>query len=192
MTLDWQARYRDGTTPWDLGGPHPELVRLVADALRPEPGASAIVPGCGRGHDAVALANAGWRVTAVDLVPELAPELAAALRPLGGRFVLADVLGFHDPPFDLLWDHTFFCAIEPGERGRWGTMAGRLVRSGGRLSAIVFPDGKRIDEGGPPWGMSAAQLADVLRADFELVIDEPVRVAGHRTWSERLAIFERR
>ncbi|MEL6712741.1 MAG: hypothetical protein AAFP86_03160, partial [Planctomycetota bacterium] len=63
--VDWADRYRAGDTPWDIGGPHPELsIRLQDGRLAPpEPGESrALVPGAGRGHDAIALARRGWQV----------------------------------------------------------------------------------------------------------------------------------
>ena len=76
---DWAARYEEEHTPWDLGAPHPALAaELEKDLLgrrRCGHDARAFVPGCGRGHDALALAKAGWVVTAMDMVRDLGREL---------------------------------------------------------------------------------------------------------------------
>lgn len=195
MPFDWAARYRDEDTPWDLGAPHPELVaRLAQGSLAAPPGgARALVPGCGRGHDALALARAGWRVVALDLVPDLAASVAPALARLGGRFERADALAYSEPdPFDLVLDHTFFCALDPADRPAFGALVGRVLGPAGRLASIVFPGDKPADAGGPPFGMSAAALAQALGPAFEPLDTPPLaqRVA-RRSWAESFALFGR-
>ena len=191
--MNWGDRYASDDTPWDLGRVHPELeFRLRGDlrALGEDP--RALVPGCGRGHDAAALGAAGWKVTAIDAVEELRQAVESRLEPAGGEFVVGDALSHEGGPFDLLWDHTFFCAIDPAERHRYGDMARRLVRSGGKVALLVYPVGRPYEHGGPPWAMSADQVADVLRAEFDLVQDEPVKHPGHKSWPERWALFVRK
>ena len=63
----WEQRYVEGSTGWDLGGPPPALVDLLA-SLGGGP-RRVLVPGCGNGHDAVAWAKAGHAVVAVDYAP---------------------------------------------------------------------------------------------------------------------------
>ena len=152
---DWAARYLSGDTPWDLGGPHPELSARLQDGrlLPPRPGATAFVPGAGAGHDALALARRGWAVTAVDLVELLAPRVGPDLERKGGRFVVGDAIEFGaEGAFDLVWDHTFFCAIPPGRREAWGRQVNSLLAPGGVYAALVFPVSKPASEGGRPSG----------------------------------------
>lgn len=185
---DWAARYRSGDTPWDLGGPHPELsVRLQDGRLAPpRPGAKAFVPGAGAGHDALALARRGWAVTAVDLVVDLAPRVGPELERKGGRFVVGDAIAFDGAgEFDLVWDHTFFCAIPPARRADWGRQVESLLVPGGVYSALVFPVGKPAAEGGPPFGMEEAHVLEVLGPLFRLDASGPVsRAVPRRTWRE--------
>lgn len=193
--LDWAARYRAGDTPWDLGGPHPELVALFEGSgsglghfVAPS---RAYVPGCGRGHDAIALARNGWSVTAIDVVQDLQTAFPQDFHRSGGRFAVADALQWSDVPFDLLWEHTFFCALPPDQRPHYGRMARRLVKPGGWLLSVVFPVGKQ-DGAGPPWDMSAAALAEALGTSFRLVEDRPAEHPGAwRPWAERWAGFQR-
>lgn len=194
-SFGWAEHYADENTPWDLGGPHPELSHRLRDGRLAPPydGATALVPGAGRAHDAIALARRGWTVTAFDVVDELEPIVAPALSKLGGRFLVGDALDVAARgPFDLVWDHTFFCAIDPLARPAWGARAGELVTPGGRYVALVFPVGKPAEDGGPPHGMSADAVRDALGPRFRTVEEGPVeRAVARRTWRERWLALER-
>ena len=179
---EWGDRYATGLTPWDVGGPHPELVARLREGRLPESG-KALVPGCGRGHDAAALAGAGWHVIAVDFAPELDDIVPQRLSPFGGEFLNADALSLVlEQPVDLIFDHTFFCAIHPARRPEHGAMVRRLLRSGGTLAAIVMPRGEPID--GPPWGMKPIHVIEAVGPGFEVVADEPVSHSVPRRGSQ--------
>jgi SAM-dependent methyltransferase len=194
--FDWSARYRGGDTPWDHGRAHPELERRLAvgELEPPRRGESrALVPGSGRGHDAVALARAGWRVTAIDSAPEVAAHASAALGGLGGRFELADALEHRTrEPYELVFEHTFLCALPPAARPRWAALVERVLAPGGRLAVLVFPAGKELASGGPPWGFAAGDVAALVGSRFRLLADEIARARFEsRQWPERWACFER-
>jgi methyl halide transferase len=195
----WSERYTSENTPWDHGRAHPELLRLI-EAGRldpPRPDARALVPGCGRGHDALALVEAGWKVTAIDFAPEVEAPCAPAVTASGGRFLCEDALAHADRGYDLLFEHTFFCAIDPSDRARYGELARRALDPGGRLVALVFPVGKPAETGGPPWGYGVQDLAEALGDGFVLEEQGPVErgIPGRSTpeenWRELLAVFGR-
>ena len=192
---DWAARYEADDTPWDLGGPHPELARLLeAGDLASSAGRDrALVPGCGNGHDARALAAAGWRVTALDCVEAVDAALASDLAASGGELRITDALAFDgEGAFDLVWDHTFFCAIDPAARERWGGMVGRALAQDGTVVALVFPGDKPVEEGGPPHAFDGVVMGEALGATFELLHSAPVeRGVERRTWSESVARYRR-
>lgn len=49
----WESLWRDGITPWDLGGPTEALIAELSErALRPR---MTLIPGCGSGYDLVSL-----------------------------------------------------------------------------------------------------------------------------------------
>ncbi len=190
--MPWTTRYRERDTPWDVGGPHPELAWRIGAGLIPAQG-RALVPGCGFGHDALALARHGLEVVALDMVEALREEVGPALAELGGRFVCGDALAFDENGFDLVFDHTFFCAIEPELRPAYGAMVRRALRHGGQVQSLVFPADKPADQGGPPFRMSAQDLGDVLGPDFRMLSEG---LAEHRVerrdWQERWAIWVRK
>lgn len=195
--FEWAERYRVRHTPWDCGGPHPELSRRLAageSALQPAPGRErALVPGCGRGWDAIALAEQGWRVTAIDVVAELGPLVAPHLEPGGGRFIAGDALSFEDADaYRLFFEHTFFCTLPPPERPRWGELVRRCLAPGGHLAAIVFPVGRPAELGGPPFGIATADLDRALGEGFTMLEEGPVGArVERREWEERWALWRR-
>lgn len=194
--VDWGERYRIDHTPWDLGAAHPALIAAIesGELQPPHEGARAFVPGCGRAHDAFALARAGWRVTAADLVEDLRPVIEPELAPFGGDFISGDSLAIEtEEPYDLFWEHTFFCAIHPDRRADYGTLARRILAPNARLVALIFPIGRPDDRGGPPWRVDNKLYESAIGDGFERESLGPLtpRVQG-REWSEQLAVYRRK
>ncbi len=195
--FQWSERYAENSTPWDLGRAHPELEAWL-DGLPRLPGTTrgrALVPGCGTAFDAAALARAGWAVTALDVV-EGAP-LAANRRTIegaGGQVCITDALTFApEESFQLVFEHTFFCAIEPDRRADWGELMGRCVEPGGELIALVFPLDRPAELGGPPHGYRTTDLLDALGPGFDVVEDRPAgSPVAARSWAERWLHIRRR
>lgn len=166
---DWEARYREADTPWDLGDAAPALrAALDADLI---PAGRWLVPGCGRGQDAVALARTGRAVTALDVAPlamadcvKLAAASGAALET-----VVGDALAFAPDPaarYDGVWEHTFLCALEPSDRPGWAKAVARWLRPGGMLAGLFYAHGR---EGGPPFHTDPDEVRRLLARDFEEV-----------------------
>ena len=182
----WSHFWREGVTPWDLNGPHPELVARIRDLGAP---GRAYIPGCGRGHDAAFLNQQGWQITAVDMAPEVEQHLAFEPNDRDRRFLLGDAFeAFGGARFDLWWDHTFFCAIPPARRGDWGRAVLKALEKGGLLGALIFPFGNALEEGGPPFGMTLDDMLAQLGSRASVLVDEG---AGHpgREGGERFGLL---
>ncbi len=192
LASSWSIRYAMSQTPWDLGEPHAELVtRLGADPGlgSGEPG-RVLVPGCGSGHDAEALADAGWTVTALDFAGS-ARKLVETKLGDRGEFLLGDLFEYQAAdPFDLVFDHTCFCAIDPVRRADYGRAVAGWLKPGGRFVSIVFPKGKPVEHGGPPHAMTTGDLDSALGAAFVLITDDEADCSGRR-WETQWAVFDR-
>ncbi len=79
-STDWESLYQIGDTRWDKGRPAPGLVEFLAREPR-IPRGRVLVPGCGRGHDAVAWASAGHEVLALTSPPARWPRPVASPPP---------------------------------------------------------------------------------------------------------------
>lgn len=194
VAADWAARYEARDTPWDKGSAHPELERrLQAGELEPFGQGRALVAGCGRAHDAAALARAGWKVSAVDVVDAISKENREAIEGAGGAVHLTDALAFDDfeEPFDLVFEHTFLCALHPTERGAWAKLIQRSLATGGCLAHVVFPADKPSADGGPPHGTSPDAVRELLGPDFQEEVLEPAQLRARDTWEEVWGVFRK-
>ena len=166
---DWEALYQANDTFWDHGEASPGLVDYLA-ANSSLPLGQALVPGCGRGHDARALAQAGWAATGLDLAPSsvpLAKRLADEER-LTIDYRIGDFLS--DEPhklFDLVFEHTLFCAIPPVRRDDYVQALRRWLKPGGLYLAVNYMITE--DTGEPPFSTTTAELDERFGEPFELL-----------------------
>ena len=189
----WNGKYADRHTPWDLGR-ESEPVRRLAASHFPSAG-RVLIPGCGRGYEAVYLAERGYRVTAVDF----ADEAVRFLRELAGeKGVILEILqedlfsldAARNGTFDVLLEQTCFCAIDPSLYRDYEQMAHRLLAPGGRLLG-VFMEVKDIE--GPPYDCPL----DMVRGQFpedrwRFDWSEPLPRNPERPGPEYLAAFTKR
>ncbi len=187
---DWEEAYRRRKTPWEKGRPHPALIDFLATN---GPIAGEIyVPGCGSGHDVRALSTAANHVVGIDLAP-LAIARANSFPKRGNEeYQLADLFALPaqwNGRFDVVFEHTCFCAIEPARRAQYVEAVVRLLKPGGLLLAIFFlnPD---HDEEGPPHGVSREELEERFGAAFALEQEwVPVRTHPGREQRELMRIL---
>ncbi len=103
------------------------------------------MPGCGAGWDVFELAASGRDVVGLDLAPSTRAVFETerdrrGLDPARARVEIADFFEWSaSEPFDLVWDHTFFCALPPGLRDDWAARMQALLKPGAELVALLFP-----------------------------------------------------
>jgi methyl halide transferase len=180
----WDERYRTGDTPWDKGEPSPGLVDFLAQE-KYTPG-TVLVPGCGRGYDCQELARHGFEVTGLDLCNVAFADAAAAAPSV--RFIVGDFLT-HTGQYDLVFEHTCFCAIHPDLRDPYVESAARVLKPGGHLLGIFY--NIRTEEG-PPFGTTRAELWERFSPRFELVSEKVPRSWPSREGEELLLLWRRR
>jgi 2-polyprenyl-3-methyl-5-hydroxy-6-metoxy-1,4-benzoquinol methylase len=187
----WEQRYQAEDMPWEKGEPSPGLVDFLA--AHPElPRGTVCVPGCGSGHDVREWAKAGFNAFGYDLAPSairLAREKTSAAG-LTAKFQLADFL-HDDPPerFDWLFEHTLFCAIDPGARDEYVRAVLRWLKPDGQYLAVNYfiPD-----EDGPPFGTTREEQWKRFSSHFDLVKDWVPRSYPNRTGLERMFWWRRK
>ncbi|KAG8808623.1 hypothetical protein FRC19_005804, partial [Serendipita sp. 401] len=170
--------------PWDkLGAPQPPLRTLLESDQQDWPrNGRALVPGCGRGYDAVFIATTlGLDTLAVDISPTAVKAANAFLAssptvpPGKVAFQEADFFTFSvedDQRFDLIYDYTFFVAIPPTRRADWGRQMNTLVKPGGFLITLIYPLNPKRDDG-PPFFVEKSHYIDVLgESNWERVIEK--------------------
>ncbi|XP_058009817.1 probable thiol methyltransferase 2 isoform X2 [Hevea brasiliensis] len=159
----WEKCWEQGLTPWDLGQPTPVLLHLHHTGALPK--GNALVPGCGSGHDVVAIACPERYIVGLDISEKAikkAEELSSSFPNANCfKFLRADFFSWHPPElFDLIFDYTFFCAIEPEMRSQWAVQIRDLLKPDGELITLIFPIDDHI--GGPPYKVSVSDYEEVL------------------------------
>ncbi|MBI3130228.1 MAG: methyltransferase domain-containing protein [Acidobacteria bacterium] len=182
----WQQVYDTEARPgWDMDAPTPLLAELL-DLAGLAAGARVAVPGCGFGHDAAELARQGFRVTAFDFAP-------AALAGARARYGTAvdwrqeDWFTTEAGPFDAVFDHTCFVAMEPGRREAYVARTGELLKPRGRWLLAAFHDVQ--DRPGPPFAVPMEDLRRLAEARFEILhLAEATRSHPRRAGREMLLV----
>lgn len=187
---DWEAHYQSGDMPWEKGEPSPGLVDFVNG--RPElPRGSVLVPGCGTGHDVRVWLRAGFQATGFDLAPSAIRLAMAATEAAGlpADFRLGNFLE-EEPykPFDYLFEHTLYCAINPARRDDYVAAVQRWLKPGGTYVAVnyLIPD-----EEGPPFGTTRDEVVARFSKDFELLEDWVPRSYPNREGLELMSVWRK-
>ncbi|KOS21624.1 putative thiol methyltransferase 2 [Escovopsis weberi] len=198
----WDGLYSESFTPWDRAGPSLALADLLAqrtdlippsqerdargNPLRDASGKvirrTALVPGCGPGHDVLLLSSLGYDAVGLDFSNN-------AIQRATDNERVANESGKYEPveeglekgtvtwltgdffadewtavdgttvsqssfgKFDLIFDYTFLCALQLPLRPQWAKRMSRLLAPGGHLICLEYPVGKPISLQGPPWGL---------------------------------------
>eukprot|EP00850_Spirogloea_muscicola_P009019 SM000049S16790 [mRNA] locus=s49:661926:664341:- [translate_table: standard] len=189
----WEKAWQLGITPWDGKGVTPAVASLVKSGSLPS--GRALVPGCGSGYDVVALASPARRVVGLDMAEsaiERARQLAEG-EPGGphATFISGDFFAYKPSElFDLAFDYTFFCALDPSLRVQWAQKYTELLQPDGELITLAFPIGEFT--GGPPYAVSVEAYEEVLEPlGFEMTSNEVPESFPLRTGKERLMRWRR-
>lgn len=170
---DWNSRYEVGDTPWEKGRAAPPLIEFLdKKGMEVWGRGRVLVPGCGTGHDARALAKARLHTLGLDLA-ERALELANSHPRAGSEtYELGDFL---DPAwregksFSAIWEHTCYCAIDPARRPDYAKACADLIESGGCLIGVFFltPNAPGEEGNGPPFNSTIPELDQCFSPWFE-------------------------
>ncbi|KAJ2724895.1 hypothetical protein GGI07_001644 [Coemansia sp. Benny D115] len=198
----WHKLWDASNTKWDMGDVSPALRELIVDKKWELPTGCGIVPGCGRGYDAMFLASPNLHMVGAD-ISSVAVEAANKLRDEKGipgslvEFKELDFFKFDVPDgkYQVAYDYTFLCALHPSMRADWGARYAEIMAPGGHLIALMFPLDKAPEDRnrGPPFLLSEDDYHKVLDENFELVhVDYKCKAHQGREGLEAISVWRRK
>jgi SAM-dependent methyltransferase len=137
----WDASYRYGPPPWDIGRPQAAIARLASEGGF----AGAVLDaGCGTGEHTLLVASMGLRVLGVD-VAETALARArekARERGIAAEFAAADALHLDQlgRRFETVLDCGLFHTCDGDERPQYVASLASVTERGGTLHVLCFSD----------------------------------------------------
>ena len=137
----WDASYRHGSPPWDIGRPQPAFVRLASRG-----GFSGVLldAGCGTGEHALLFASAELAVLGVDVAETALAQARskASERGIEAEFATADALQLDrlDRRFQTVLDCGLFHTFNAEERPKYVASLASVTERNGTLYVLCFSD----------------------------------------------------
>ncbi|MCR5889018.1 TPMT family class I SAM-dependent methyltransferase [Hymenobacter sp. J193] len=163
----WQQRYDLGQTGWDAGAITPPLREYFAQ-LGPPDARRILIPGAGRAYEAEYLHRQGWsQVFVADVAPQPLHDLQQRVPDFPAtHLLLQDFFALEpQPPYDLIVEQTFFCALDPALRPDYARQCAHLLRPGGMLMGLLFDT--EFSQPGPPFGGTREEYRSYFAPYFE-------------------------
>lgn len=189
----WEESYLNNTTGWDLKSFTPAFKDVITSEVVKNK-STMLIPGCGKGYDAIEASKAGFKVTAIDLsvtAINFAEELAKSEKA-NVNFFVSDFFDLDETKkFEVIYDYTFYCAINPLKRKEYSDKICSLLDDDGIYIALLFPVEKRT--GGPPFGIDETEFDKFFAGRLELLIStNEINTIKPRKGREILKIYRKK
>jgi methyl halide transferase len=190
---DWERHYNEEDLRWDLNEAAPPLV-LLWQEKKFSP-CKVIVPGCGAGHEVLFLAKKGFNVTAVDYSHGAIKLIKSTFEKnnYSGEVLHQDFFELdckYNESFELMVEHTFFCAINPNMRQRYVETAKRILKPGGYLIGLFY---ETNEDGGPPFNTRKEDIETCFSSSFMIEsLSKTPHSAEQRLEKEWLAVLKKK
>lgn len=184
----WTNIYNTEDPGWDMKGPTPVLINILPKLKLTKQ--RIIVLGCGEGHDAAHFAEQGHIVTAVDFSEEAIKRAKSKYGTTSNlKFFCADIFRLPDnwfQEFDIVFEHTCFCAVNPERRPELIKIWKNLLAPGGHLLGIFFAINKFQ---GPPFGGTEYEIFQRLKKAFRFLVWERSKDSHPRRLGRELLVY---
>ena len=150
----WNNKYLQQQDKWDLNNPTPQFINWSNQNKNK---LKILIPGCGKGHDAIYLSTKGHDVTCIDfssVALQYLKEKSKNIPNIKLNIIEDDFFNLKDDynnSFDIILEYTFFCAINPSLRSNYFKICNKLLKDKGRLVGIFFPIRKSNIDSSPPY-----------------------------------------
>lgn len=179
----WDALYLQGSTPWECTTSPSHLSSFIESL--PNKALRVLIPGCGSATELHRFIRAGLQVEAIDFSAQAVQRAQHALGTAASLVRQADFFRLVEKEkYDWVYERAFLCALLRKMRQDYATKMASLVREGGILAGFFYLTDMVK---GPPYGITQAQLTELLGPFFvleacTLVTSTVSLFRGHEYW----------
>lgn len=168
----WDDKYLKDEFKWDIGYPTP-IFKNWSQSLKNNSKIKICIPGCGRGHDALYLADKGFDVYAIDFSIEAIKYInsRALNNMIDIKTLCVDFFNLNekfDLFFDYILEYTFYCAIHPENRLRYVDKCHNILKPNGKIIGIMLPIDINSNDG-PPYEVERDELVNNFSDKFNVL-----------------------
>jgi len=161
----WNHKYLSGETGWDVGyvsTPIKEYIDQLTDK-----NLKILIPGGGNSYEAEYLLNKGFsNVFVVDISSIALKNFAKRTPSFPKKNLLHSDFFELEDTFDLIFEQTFFCALEPSLREEYVNKMAQLLKSEGKLVGLLFNIPLNNDK--PPFGGNREEYLTLFKEKFKI------------------------
>lgn len=169
---NWEQRYQEGSTGWDIGYPTPALCNYF-DQLS-DKSIKILIPGAGNAYEAEYLFQNGFeQVHVIDIAPSPLKNLKKRVPNFPSEQLIQGDFFEHQGQYDLIVEQTFFCAIPPVQRSAYAKQVHRLLKPGGKLMGLLWS--VPLNEDHPPYGGDKKEYDEYFKDQFDYLYFEAAK-----------------
>jgi len=190
MQPDWENRYQEQSTGWDIGAISTPLKEYF-DQLNDQ-SLSILIPGCGNAYEAEYLWKKGFKnVHLLDIAPSPLENFAKKIPDFPSEQLIQGDFFEHSKSYDLIIEQTFFCAIEPELRNAYAKKSLELLKEGGKLVGLLWS--VELNTEHPPYGGSKEEYLTYFGDGFEIItMDDSYNSIAPRANRELFTILKKK
>lgn len=164
--VDWEARYQEDSTGWDIGHVSTPL-KAYFDQLKDRE-AKILIPGCGNAYEAEYLWKQGFKnVYLLDIAESPLQNFSKRNPDFPREHLIQEDFFEHVGQYDLIIEQTFFCAIIPKLRQAYANQAARLLKENGKLVGLLWS--VELNDDHPPYGGSKEEYLNYFEEIFQVI-----------------------
>lgn len=149
----WNERYDTHQTGWDIGYPSTPLKTYI-DQLT-DRSLRILMPGAGNAYEVEYLYKLGFEnISVIDISDRPLKNFLQRVPDFPVERLIHEDFFEHQGTYDLIFEQTFFCALDPMLRPRYVEKMASLLSDGGKLVGVLFDAPMYTDH--PPYGGSIA------------------------------------
>ena len=161
----WEARYQNNQTGWDVGyiaTPLKDYIDQLSDK-----DTKILIPGAGNSHEAEYLWNNGFKnIYILDIAEHPLLNFKTRIPDFPESQLIHDDFFKIRDTFDLIIEHTFFCALNPELREKYALKMHDLLNANGKLIGLLFDFD--LTKEGPPFGGNIEEYSSYFSKCFSI------------------------